>query len=117
MKSIDLTKFRGPSSTQFTGRPQGQQARSELNIDTLDVDETTPQVEFLIPESTTSFNPSFYLGLVFDSYLKLGLDKFKEKYSFKIQTSDLTIKRIINKNLEDGERNAINSLLNKTGLN
>lgn len=109
---IDLTRFRGIRSSIFTGRPQGNDVRRELKLSELDKDGDT-NILFVIPEGTTSFNPSFYLGLLFDSYLTLGVEGFSSKYSFKIETENTSIKRVIQKNLEDASRNAINSLKNK----
>lgn len=106
---IDLLKFRGGKSTIFTGRPQGRDVRKELKLSDLDRKDDT-EIVFVIPEGTTSFNPSFYLGLLFDSYKYLGVDKFKDKYSFHILAKEESIKRVLQKNLEDASRNALNSL-------
>lgn len=110
-RDIDLTKYRGNKSSVFTGRPQGYDVRKELNLDAEDTSEDV--VVFTIPEGTTSFNPSFYLGLLFDSYKKLGLEGFHSKYSFNIQANNPAIKRVLQKNLEDANRSAINSLNRK----
>jgi hypothetical protein len=111
----NLEKFRGQRSTLFTGRPQGLQARTELKLDESDKDKTT-KVVLIIPEGTTSFNPSFYLGLLFKSYEKLGIEGFHKKYSFKIDTQDEETRKTITTNLEDGERYAFNSVSHKTSL-
>jgi hypothetical protein len=108
---IDLVKFRGNKSSVFTGRPQGYDVRKELKLDELDTSEDV--IVFTIPEGTTSFNPSFYLGLLFDSYKTLGVDGFNSKYSFSIQANNPAIKRVLQKNLEDANRSAINSLNKK----
>jgi hypothetical protein len=110
--NIDLGKFRGQRSSILTGRPQGYLAREDLKLDKLDKDPNT-EIVLEIPEDTTSFNPSFYLGLLFDSYKKLGLDGFNKKYSFNIQTEDESTKRVLQKNLQDAARSAFNSLSNK----
>ena len=67
----------------------------------------------IIPEGTTSFNPSFYLGLLYDSFKNLGKD-FDNKYKFVIEDEDqeIRIRSVIEANLEDGKRNAFNSLNN-----
>ena len=74
-KKIDLTKFRGNKSSLFTGRPQGLEARTELNLDALDRTSDL-EITFEIPEDTTSFNPSFYLGLLYPSYKIFGCSRF-----------------------------------------
>ena len=66
MKTIKLTaEHRGTNSTTFTGRPQGKSVRGSLNLDQEDKDQEEVNIE--IPKDTTSFNPSFYLGLFYDS--------------------------------------------------
>lgn len=111
----NLREFRGNQSTLFTGRPQGTQAREKLKLDELDKDSNL-KVVFEIPEDTTSFNPSFFLGMLFPSIKSLGVEKFKNKYSFEIKTLNINTKKVILENIEDGMRNALNVLNNKTGL-
>ncbi len=112
---INLSKFKGQKSSIFTGRPQGEAARAELHLDIIDKDDDL-FVVFIIPEGTTSFNPSFYLGLLYKSLKSLGIEGFKNKYTFDIRVSDSVTKNGIIRNLEDGMRNAINSMNNRTGL-
>lgn len=112
--TIDLLKYRGNHSTLFTGRPQGEQARTELELDKIDKQKDVV-VEFIIPEGTSSFNPSFYLGLLYNSIKALG-EKFDAKYSFKISDENPDIRRVIQGNLNDGKRNALNTVAGKTGL-
>lgn len=109
---IDLIKYRGHRSSIFTGRPQGKDVREVLKLSEFDR-QSDVEVKFIIPEGTTSFNPSFYLGLLFDSYKTLGAQGFTAKYSFDIATSDPSIRRVLQKNLEDAARSAINSLRNR----
>ena len=115
VKEINLKRFKGSTSAIFAGRPQGVLARSELQLDEIDRNSDL-EVVFIIPDDTTSFNPSFYLGFLFGSYKKLGVNGFANKYKFKIETSDISIQKVIESNLEDGERNAINALNKKTAL-
>ena len=84
-KEITLTRMqRGISSTTFTGRPQGMQLRDTLKLDALDTDSNSYIIR--IPEGTSSFNPSFYLGLFFPSIKKLkGIEGFKNKYEIIFQ--------------------------------
>ena len=106
--NIDLSNYKSSKSSIFTGRPQGEDVRKKLNLDKYD--NSNDCVVFEIPDNTISFNPSFYLGLLFDSYKKLKLDEFEKKYSFKIKSNNEDILRVLNKDLADGKRNAINSL-------
>lgn len=108
---IDLKKYRGNRSSIFTGRPQGEDVRKELDLDRLDR-QPDAEIVFKIPGDTTSFNPSFYLGLLFDSYKKLR-DQFRAHYSFEIESQDEETKRILQKNLDDAHKSAENALYKK----
>jgi hypothetical protein len=112
-KIIKLEQFQNKGI--FTGRPQGEEARKTIGLDNYD-NEKDVAFQFAIPANTTSFNPSFYLGLLYDSYEKLGLEGFEKRYSFKILVEDERAKKVINDDLLDGRRNAINSLSGKSGL-
>lgn len=114
-KRIDLTKYRGNKSTLFTGRPQGLSVRVEIKLDKIDVTDDI-LVIFEIPEDTTSFNPSFYLGLLYNSYKKLGVESFLKKYSFEIKSTCPETVKVLQENLDDGMRNAVNEISKKTGL-
>jgi len=106
--TIDLTEFRGKSSTLFTGRPQGVSARKKIKLDKEDT--LARNVHFKIPKGTTSFNPSFYLGLLYDSIKKLGIEKFENKYDFIFEDENQKLINILKNNLEDGRRYALNNL-------
>lgn len=113
-KNINLLQFRGNKSTLFTGRPQGEEVRLKLDLTSLDKKDIL--INFIIPSGTTSFNPSFYLGLLFDSIKTLGKEKFEEKYQFIIEDSNESVSSLLLENLEDGKRNAINTIEHKTGF-
>lgn len=113
-KSINLHKYRGNKSTVFTGRPQGEEARKELLLDELDKVDTL--ITLIIPENTTSFNPSFFLGLLYESIKTLGIDKFEDKYKFQINDDNQIVKNIILSDIQDGKRSAINSIMGKSGF-
>lgn len=114
MKEINLRKYRPVNSSSFSGRPQGEAVRKVINLDVLDREQD--EINILIPADTTSFNPSFFLGLLYDSIVKLGMEKFRSKYKLEIETSNEVLKSLITKNIEDGYRNALNSLNKKSGL-
>ena len=105
---IDLSKYKSSKSSIFTGRPQGEEVRQLLKLD--EIDRTEEIIIFEIPDNTISFNPSFYLGLLFESYENLGPEKFNKKYSFIINSKNEDVLKVIEKDLMDGRRNAINSL-------
>lgn len=111
IKKINLLKFRGARSTLFTGRPQGEDARKVLELDKKDLSED--KFIIIIPKGTTSFNPSFYLGLLFKSIKKLGITKFESKYIFEFEDIDNVERmKVLKENFEDGKRNALNSIEN-----
>lgn len=109
---IELKNYRPHNSTSFSGRPQGVAARKEMKISELDKQDDS-DVELIIPADTTSFNPSFFLGLLYESIKKLGLEGFKKKYHWIIETENEDRKRALMKNIEDGYRSALNSMNDK----
>lgn len=110
--NIDLSDYK--EGTTYVGYDKGLNVRKLIKLD--DVDNEEGRVVFTIPKLTTSFNPSFYIGLFLDSYKNLGLDKFNEKYGFDIQTST-KIRYILIKSLQDGERNCMAKIKNKKVMN
>jgi hypothetical protein len=108
---IDLNNFRGVNSSVFTGRPQGEHARSDLNLDKLD--KTDSQTEFIIPAGTAAITPSFFLGLLYGSIKKLGVPGYRHKYKFYFKDTDAEIVGILKENIQDGERRAMNALNQK----
>jgi hypothetical protein len=113
-KKIDLEKYRGDNSTLYTGRPQGNQVRNELHLDEEDL---RPEfIVFVIPNGTTSFNPSFFLGLLFKSIETLGKEGFEKKYSIDYSAVDNEFQNIIRDDIADGMRHAFNSINNDTGF-
>jgi len=109
-KQLDLSEFRGQKSTAFTGRPQGEQAREKLKLDALDSDGSAREIHLRIPAGTTSFNPSFYLGLLFESIKRLGVDQFQQRYKLDVEDPNPELKRILQNNINDGLRNALNTI-------
>lgn len=114
-KTIDLRTYRPVNSSSFIGRQQGELVRKVLKID--EMDSNSEEVEIIVPSDTTSFNPSFFLGFLYESIAKLGLEKFRAKYKFKLETTNILLRQALLKNIEDGFRNATNSLHKKSGLN
>lgn len=111
---INISKYRGNSSTSYTGRPEGKIARKENNLDQLDRDNNSYKV--LIPSGTTAFNPSFFLGFFFESIKFLGLEKFDKKYTIEIlDNSDSNRYRVV-RDIEEGKRHAKNQMQSKTGF-
>lgn len=112
---INLGKFRGNKSTLFTGREHGKMAREILKLD--DLDKTKTKINFIIPEGTSSLNPSFFLGLFYDSFLNLkSVEEFDNKYTFRFMDDNPKVVQILKSNIEDAKRNALNALENKIGF-
>lgn len=114
---IELTKQHrgGENSGSFSGRSNGEQVREALNLSLKDRDSNT--YEIVIPNDTISFNPSFYLGLFYDSFKELGgLERFKQKYAFNLSNLTEDQQRSIGANLSQNERKASNEYKGLTGL-
>lgn len=110
-----LPEHRGIDSNTFTGRPQGKQLRKDLKLDSKDTDDNI--YEITIPQETTSFNPSFFLGLFFDSIKKLkGYKHFEEKYSFTFLEENVILLEGLEDDFIEIKRQAINEFEGKTGL-
>jgi len=110
---LDLLQYRGIKSSVFTGRPQGEQARQNLNLDNLD--NSNNAIHFVVPSGTTTITPSFFLGMLFDSIKKLGFEVYKQKYFFNFKETSAEIVEILKSNIAEGERNAINTVRDKRG--
>lgn len=117
MKQIKLTVSHrgGVNCDSFSGRPNGKDVRQALSLDEKDKDNEHYTVT--IPEDTISFNPSFYLGLFFDSIKYFNdIEKFKQKYSFDFSNLDDESRSCLEDNISQCERKASNELLGYTGL-
>jgi hypothetical protein len=114
-REINLSEYKSGKSSIFTGRSQGEQVRKEMKLSLCDSN-PNEKIIFIIPNDTTSFNPSFYLGLLYESLASLKEDTFKLKYSFKIDSTDLEQIKSIQKNLDDGYRSALNTLHRNFGF-
>ncbi len=112
---VDMLQYRGGSkSTLFTGRPQGKEVRKELKLE--EEDNLSRKVIFTIPEGTTSFNPSFFLGLLYESIVTLESEGFSRKYEFDLDKVSKDYRSIIKTDLMNGMRHAHNSKSRETGF-
>ena len=114
---IQLTKAHrgGEKSSTFSGRPEGKDVRENLRLSEKDKDSKTYIIQ--MPEDTTSFNPSFYLGLFFDSIKALGgMEKFSQKYMISLSNMEKKLQPIIQENLDECVRKANNEYNDLTGL-
>lgn len=83
----------GAKSTSFSGRREGREVRKKHNLDEKDKDDNSYIV--LMPQDTTSFNPSFFLGLFYQSIKKLGIEKFQKKYVFSYDNLYESLRNVI----------------------
>lgn len=115
---IILTKEHrgGTSSSTFSGRPQGESVRKKLDLDIKDKDGNPYVVK--LPDGTTSFNPSFYLGLFYPSIKNLnGIDNFKKKYKINLDNIEPDeLRELVSDNIAECERKANNEYSGRTGL-
>ena len=98
MGTIDLINFLPKETLVYSGRPNGQAARKQYKVDSIDKNDECYEV--LIPKETLSFNPSFFLGMFGDSIRTLRKEKFNEKYVFKcdirfLKTMEIEIDRCL----------------------
>lgn len=117
MTTIELTKVHrgGPKSTTFSGRPEGKAVRVCLNLDS--IENNADLITIKIPNDTTSFNPSFFLGLLFESAKKCGsIDAFKSKYHFDLSEFPDELRTFIDEDLNDSYQRCENELNKKTGI-
>lgn len=117
MPKIEITKNHrgGVKSTTFSGRPEGKAVRKALQLDSLENNDEV--VSIVIPNDTTSFNPSFFLGLLFDSVKKCGsIDSFKKKYVFDLSAFSPELRSFIEADLDDSYQRCENELNKKTGI-
>lgn len=104
----------GGKSTTFSGRSEGKDVRSNLRLDSIDNNGKEYVIE--MPSDTTSFNPSFFLGLFFESIKRLGIEGFKDKYKISLSNMSANLKVIIQDNLDECMRKASNEYNDLTGL-
>lgn len=77
---FDLEKYRAHGSKVFTGRDKGKYVRETSRFDELESNYDI--IEFIIPDKLFSINPSFFEELLINVVLKLGKDKFLDKFKF-----------------------------------
>ena len=115
---IELKKeYRGgTNSTTFSGRPEGEDVREVINVSRYDAMEGV--ITVTIPADTTSFNPSFFLGLFYDSVKALGsVEAFKAKYRIDLSNFENEEQRqLIEADIADSYRRCENEMNKKTGL-
>lgn len=115
---IQLTKEHrgGANSTTFSGRPEGLTVRGVIGVDKYDSQDGIIRVT--IPDDTTSFNPSFFLGLFYDSVKALGsVEAFKAKYQIDLSNfENEEQRRLIEADIADSYRRCENEMNKKTGL-
>ncbi|WP_316826041.1 STAS-like domain-containing protein [Pedobacter miscanthi] len=78
---IELEKFRSPGAKVFTGRDRGKKVREDSHID--DIEAANEEVTIVIPDNVYSIIPSFFEELFLNSVLKLGRDRFLNKFKFQ----------------------------------
>ena len=95
---INLSNHIKENSKVLSGRLEGKNVRTKMQLDT--EDEASEVVNITFPDDVISLNSSFFLGLFGPSVRRLGREKFKEKYNF---VAPLFIK----KSIEDGIERAL----------
>lgn len=70
----------GSISKVFTGRDRGEDVRKASNVDK--IEQEYDEIKIIIPDNIYSINPSFFEELFINAVLKLGKDKFRDKFKF-----------------------------------
>lgn len=82
---INLDDFRVPGAKVYTGRDRGKKVREDSHLD--EIEALNDHVTIIIPDNVYSIIPSFFEELFLHSVLKLGRDKFLNKFKFKSEGS------------------------------
>lgn len=106
--TLNLEPYKSSDSTLYWGKDNGEKTRKSLSLDV--EDRLDRKIVFSIPSDTTSFNPSFFLGLLSQSFKILGSLKFKSKYQIDYSQVAEDYKEVIEMDIENGLRHLINSL-------
>lgn len=78
--NIDLEDFRTNGAKVFTTRPRGIEVRKKSNIDT--IEPMYDKITITIPQDISSVNPSFLEEFFENVVMKLGEERFYQKFSF-----------------------------------
>lgn len=101
---VDLADYRVKNSKVFTGRDRGEDVRKRSKIDY--EESTHDNILIVVPDDIYSINPSFLEEFFVNVVIKLGKDKFFNKFKFE---GSYDIERPLNE--------AINRILrNKTAI-
>jgi hypothetical protein len=71
----------GTIAKVFTGRDRGEDVREASSIDKIEA--KYDEVKIIIPDNIYSINPSFFEELFVNVVIKLGREKFLEKFKFE----------------------------------
>jgi hypothetical protein len=74
--TINLEDYR--TNVYFTGQEYGEYVRNSSKLD--EIENIHDSVTIIIPDKIYSIHPSFFEGLLKNVVLKLGKDKFFEKF-------------------------------------
>ena len=75
------------SGDYFMGMDNGKEVKKKLGLDK--IDKTDEKVEFIISFKIRGISDLFFIGLFEKSVKKFDVKKFKEKYIFKCEDSDM----------------------------
>ena len=69
----------------LTSQKKAKQFRADYKLD--EFDDTHQKVKFIIPENVSQITPTFFAGVMYPSYIKLG-EKCLQKYMWTITKND-----------------------------
>lgn len=97
---LDLRKYLDKESKIFSGRDLGKKVRKKIHLDKLDFDNN--KYVFVFPDEIKYVADSFTLGLLGQSFIKLGNDRFLLKYSYITETLNSRYYEFINEDFRRG---------------
>ena len=101
---IRMHSNRTAGSRVYSGRPLGEEVRGRLELNSKDKDNEV--YYFLFPKDTMSINSSYFGGMLEESVISLGRNKFQEKYIF-IYDDGSELKQSLKENIEEGIEDAL----------
>jgi hypothetical protein len=78
--TINLEDYRVKGAKVFTGRDRGKSVRESSKLD--EIESLFAEINIIIPDNIYSINPSFFEELFLNVVIKLGKEKFLEKFKF-----------------------------------
>ncbi|WOO36006.1 hypothetical protein R2R35_19745 [Anaerocolumna sp. AGMB13020] len=104
INKINMHNHKSEGSKIYSGRDLGIEVRDLIDLDSKDKDDN--KYNMIFPDDTVSINSSYFGGLFETSIIKLGREKFLEKYNF-IYADGKELKDALQRNIDEGIDDAL----------